>query len=127
MIRENLMGTLRTLPQLRPDPAWKERAKRRLLIAYEHWYQPLRRFRHWAVYVSAESDPTAVADAIVARGQDWRPLAVRPERVTAAVAAIQPALVVVDSRLPECERVVDEVKHCTAAAVVTRDELVAVG
>jgi hypothetical protein len=125
MTTRELVQALRALPRVKPDPIWKQRVKRRLLQAYDRCYGPLKALRHWAVYVSAETDVARVADAIVARGHSWRPVAVRPERAAEAVRTIEPALVVVDSRLPESERVVEEVRGSSSATVVTDYELVA--
>jgi hypothetical protein len=109
--------------------AWKERAQQRLLAAYERCYGGLTALRQWAMYVSSgtQAEAGGVADAIVARGQQWRPVAVGPERVTTAVNAIQPALIVVDSRLPDPQRVVEEVRLCSAATILSDRELIAEG
>ncbi|HLY67702.1 MAG TPA: hypothetical protein VKU60_19345 [Chloroflexota bacterium] len=115
------------LPWLQPNPTWKEQVKQRLLEAYERCYNRLSALRHWAIYVSSDApaEGSSVADAIVARGPHWRPVAVRPERMLTAVSAIHPALVVVDSRLPDIRQMVEEVHHCSAVTVVTDRELIA--
>jgi hypothetical protein len=115
------------LPSLQPNPTWREQTKQRLLAAYEGCYNRLKALRHWALYVSTDTHAQAngVADAIVARGQAWRPVAVRPERMILALSAIQPALVVVDSRLPDAQRMVEEVQRCSTVTVVTDRELTA--
>ncbi|HLG72858.1 MAG TPA: hypothetical protein VK009_20765 [Chloroflexota bacterium] len=114
-----LVDALRQLP----DTSWQQAAKRRLLQAYDQQHRQAPGPRQWAVYVSAEADASAVANAIVARGDSWRPVAVAPERMAAAVCAIRPALVVVDERLPHSTQLVEDLRHSAGLAVITDAEL----
>lgn len=114
---------LQALPRLTPDPRWKEQTKQRLLLAYDARYGRMSVLRHWALYVSSRNDPTEVANAIVARGRSWRPVAVTPERVSEAMQAIRPTLVVVDGRLPDSRHLLEQVKVSAGVTAITEDEL----
>jgi hypothetical protein len=114
-----IVAGLRSLPALEPDPCWKRRTKRRLLRALRRLY-PLRR---WAVFVSRDADPAPFAQAVAARGRDWRPVVVDPERSLAAVAAIRPALVVVDSRVGNASALARLIRVRTRMPVVTGQQL----
>jgi hypothetical protein len=124
MTREGVIGMLYALPRLLPDPRWQEQAKRRLLDTYDLWYSGMKALRHWALYVSTKPEVSPVADAIVARGSTWRPVTVAPERISDAVRAIHPVLVVIDEQLPESGRLLEEMKRTAAVTVVTDRELV---
>lgn len=123
MTRSDVVRILRELPRLQPDPGWKRRTKRRLLRAYDGWFARVSALRHWAIYVSSRSDATDVANAIVARGQSWRPMTVAPDRLTEAVLAIHPALVVIDGELPESDRLMERVRELGSIITVTDFEL----
>ena len=124
MTKKEIVRTLRSLPLLRPNAAWKERTKQRLLAAYDAAYDRVKALRHWAIYVSSSPDAGLVADAIVARGQQWRPVAVQPERAMTAVAALNPALVIVDSRLPQRgAAIAGDVRRASDVLVVSDEEL----
>jgi hypothetical protein len=57
--------------------------------------------RKWVLYVTAQDDTQAFADAVMKADQGLKPFAVQPARAAGAIKAIQPAAVVVDARLPE--------------------------
>jgi len=68
------------------------------MAAFDH----IARFapRRWAVYATCQTDPVEFAEWVRAKGYDWRPVAVAPERLATAVANIQPVVVIIDPRLP---------------------------
>ena len=123
MSRLDVVQLLTSLPRLEPEADWKQRAKERLLVAYDHWFARMTALRHWALYVSSKSDATEVASAIVARGASWRPVTVAPERMRQAVETIRPALVVIDSELPGAGQLLERVRLSTVVTAVTDDEL----
>jgi len=95
-----LVRQLRALPPFEPNPVWKQRTKRRLLAAYGELRGKLDLMRRWALYVTYDPDLSGFASSIKAKGPDWRPVAVNPERLADAVTRIQPSLVLIDPRLP---------------------------
>ena len=101
-----------------PSPEWMDRSKARLLNAYDQVHRKLNSPRFWAMYVSPTDDPIEFADAVRARGPNWRPIVVRPERLAVAAGAIQPALVVIDAELPNHDELAQLVLTHSAATVV---------
>jgi hypothetical protein len=110
-----LAATLRALPHFPPDPAWKRRARERLLRAYDDLHSRLSAVRRWAVYVTYDEDPLEFAKSVRARGDEWRPVAVKPERLEPAVRSLQPNLVLIDPRLPRARSLVGLVRAASAA------------
>jgi hypothetical protein len=95
---EDIVRALQALPAFTPDPAWRQRAKLRLMQKFDRGAE-MQAQRQWAVYVSSDPNPTPVADWIRSRGVDWRPVAVSPQRMVPALEAIHPVLVVIDPKL----------------------------
>jgi hypothetical protein len=110
-----LAAILRALPHFQPDPAWRGRTRERLLRAYEELYCRLDAARRWAVYVTYDDDPLEFADSVRERGAEWRPVAIKPERLEPAVRNLQPNLVVIDPRVPRAKTLVGVVRAASMA------------
>jgi hypothetical protein len=79
--------------------------------------------RHWALLITAQGNPSRFAEAIRARGLNWRAVIVQPARATAAVKAIQPALIVLDSTLPNYDALSQAVQRQAPGMVISDSEL----
>ena len=110
-----LAATLRSLPHFQPDPTWTRRTSERLLRAYDNVHSRLSAARRWALYVTYDDDPLEFANSVRARGAEWRPIAVKPERLEPAVRSLQPNLVLIDPRLPRARSLVGLVRASSAA------------
>ena len=116
------MRQLKLLPRFEPDPRWKRRTKRRLIAAFDRLVGMSP--RRWALYATNEIEPVSFANWVQARGAEWRPVAVSPERLATAVRSIQPALVVIDPRVEGCQFLERSVRRSLATeAFVARRPL----
>jgi hypothetical protein len=112
---DDLEAQLQALPRIEPDPAWKRRTKRRLLRLMQLWYGKMGLVNRWAIFATYEPDPIDFALWVRAKGRDWRPVAVDPDRLGSAVANLQPNLVVIDSRVPRGDALANMVRASSAA------------
>ena len=115
----DLVNRLRALPQIEPDPRWKRRVKARLLGLMGGTIDTVNR---WAIFATYEQDPIDFAMWVRAKGRDWRPVAVNPERLGSAVASLQPNLVVIDSRVPRRDALARMVRSSSAAETAIADQ-----
>lgn len=120
MPQDDLVALLRSLPPIAPDPAWKQRTKRRLLRLMSR-RGTMSMVNHWAIIATYDQDPIDFAVWVRAKGRDWRPLAVNPERLAPAVANLQPNLVVIDARVPRREDLARMVRSASAAETAIAD------
>jgi len=73
----------------------------------------------WVLWVSEASDPEWLAEALHRTAPDLKPVAIQPGRLTGAIAAISPVLIVIDSGLPACNELVRRAtEQCAELAVV---------
>lgn len=106
---------LRALPRLEPDPAWKRRTKRKLLRLMAEYHATMGMVNHWAIIATYDRDPIDFAVWVRAKGRDWRPVAVDPERLGSAVANLRPNLVVIDSRVARRDDLAQMVRSSSTA------------
>jgi hypothetical protein len=123
--RNELRTWLRQLPPMEPDPGWKSRTKLKLLRYMSHWYGRMGVVNRWAIFATYEQDPIDFALWVRAKGRDWRPVAVSPERLDSAVASLQPNLVVIDPRVPRHDALARMVRSSSAAqtTIASQSEL----
>ncbi len=69
--------------------------------------RPWRRGQRWVLYVG-RGDLRAFAEAVVRAGGDWKPVAVDRPRMRDAVEAVQPELVVIETRDAEGEALLSQ-------------------
>jgi hypothetical protein len=122
---DEIATALRALPILTPNPAWSQRTKLKLMQMLAERDPGAGAPRRWAIYVSSDANLAPVADRIRARGSDWRPIAVSPERMFPALEAIHPVLVVIDSKLRDGCQLAAAARHQTHANVISDRELAA--
>ena len=115
---EDLKAKLRALPRPEPDPIWKQRTKRKLLQAMALAAGHRERMNRWAIFATYDREPINFALWVRAKGREWRPIAVDPDRLQSAVAMIQPNIVVIDPRVPRRDRL-EGVVHASCAAETT--------
>jgi hypothetical protein len=120
MARDELVALLRALPPIAPDPVWQRRAKLRLLRLMRR-RGTMERVNRWAIIATYDQDPIDFAVWVRAKGRDWRPVAVNPERLAPAVANLQPNLVVIDSRVPRRDDLARMVRAASAAETAIAD------
>ncbi|HVA25415.1 MAG TPA: hypothetical protein VMW62_13610 [Chloroflexota bacterium] len=121
---EELAARLRALPRFEPDPAWKHRTKGKLLRIMDGRCN-MGTVNRWAIFATYEQDPIDFAQWVRAKGRDWRPVAVNPERLGSAVASLQPNLVIIDSHLARRVDLARMVRSSSAAetAIASQSEL----
>lgn len=111
---DDVAARLRQLPLIEPDPAWKLRTKLKLLRLMDE-YGKMRVVNRWAIIATYDQDPIDFAVWVRAKGRDWRPVAVDPERLAPAVACLRPNLVVIDSRVPRTDDLARMVRSSSQA------------
>ncbi|HEY8694906.1 MAG TPA: hypothetical protein VIR57_19420 [Chloroflexota bacterium] len=111
------VARLRALPRAEPDPAWKRRTKQKLLRLFADRGIRLGVVKRWAIFATYEQNPIDFALWVSAKGRDWRPVAVNPERLSSAVASLRPNLVVIDSHVARRVALARMVRSSSAAAI----------
>ena len=82
----------------------------------------LRARAGWILWVTEVAEPERFAEALHSSYPGLKPVAIRPARLTGAIAAIRPVLIVVDSTLAHCHELVRLAGElCAGATLVVTD------
>jgi len=76
----------------------------------------------WALLVTEVQEPERFAEALHSSYPGVKPVAIQPARLTDAIAALHPVLIVVDGTLPHCNGLVRRASElCAGPTLVVTD------